>query len=73
MMAKHKGHEHHKRSIVKAITWRIIATLTTMTLVYIFTGQIELVLSVGALDVVTKLFFYYLHERAWNKTKWGKE
>jgi len=64
--------EKKQRSIVKAITWRFIATLTTMALVFIFTKEWKLSLGVGVLDVVIKLCFYYLHERGWNKVQWGK-
>ncbi len=65
--------ESHKRSLAKTISWRIIATTTTMTLVFIFTGELTLSLGVGALEVVTKMFFYYIHERLWNKSLWGEK
>ncbi len=64
-------HETHKRSIVKGITWRCIASLTTMIVVFIMTGDLALVASVGVIDVVAKVFFYYLHERTWGKIRWG--
>jgi len=63
--------DNHQRSIAKAISWRAIATITTMVLVYIFTGSLELTASIGALDVSLKLVFYYLHERGWEKIHWG--
>jgi len=63
--------ETHTRSVTKGITWRIIASLTTMGLVYIFSGSLKLVIEVGILDVLLKLFFYYAHERAWGNIKWG--
>ena len=63
--------ESHTRSIIKGLTWRCIATLTTMLVVYLMTGNLALVASVGMLDVVIKLFFYYLHERTWGKVSWG--
>ena len=65
--------EKHGRSIAKAFTWRFIATLTTMVLVFVFTGKIELSLGIGALDLIIKLFFYYGHERIWNRVSWGKK
>ncbi len=65
--------DKHQRSIFKALTWRIIATLTTMVLVYVFTREWKLSLGVGVLDVVIKLFFYYAHERVWNKIQWGRK
>jgi len=67
------SHEHHSRTIVKAISWRIIATLTTMTIVYIFTRKIVLSLGVGLVEVIAKLTFYYLHGRLWNRISWGKK
>ena len=61
-----------KRSGLKAISWRIIATSTGMLLVYFFTGQLETMAEFGIGDVVLKLLFYFLHERAWNKTEYGR-
>lgn len=64
-------HESHTRSILKGITWRIIASVTTMTVVYVMTGDLTLMASVGAVDILAKIFFYYAHERTWGKVKWG--
>lgn len=64
-------HETHSRSILKGVTWRIIASGTTMTVVYVMTGDLALVASVGVVDIVAKVFFYYLHERSWGKVQWG--
>ena len=65
-------HEEHKRSALKAISWRIIATSTGMSLVYFFTGRWELMAGFGIGDVVLKLLFYFLHERVWNMTEYGR-
>ena len=62
-----------KRSFVKAICWRAIATSTTVVLVFLFTGEVELAASIGVLDVTSKLLFYYAHERVWDRITWGKE
>lgn len=64
--------EYHKRSLVKAICWRALATLTTMAVVFIFTRRFTLAIQVGAVEIVAKLVFYYLHERVWNAIAWGK-
>ena len=63
---------YHRRSIVKAISWRIIATITTFTIVYILTGKLALSIEVGVFDVTSKMLFYYLHERGWEKISWGQ-
>jgi len=63
--------ETHTRSVIKGVTWRIIASITTMGLVYIFTGNLLIVFEVGVFEVFAKLLFYYIHERAWGNIKWG--
>jgi len=64
--------DKHIRSLAKGVSWRFIATLTTMTLVFLFTRNLSLSLSIGVFDVLLKLFFYYIHERAWNGITWGR-
>ena len=69
--------ESKLRSILKAITWRLIATGTTFTLAFfIFSGTgCEDVLQkssiVAGLELVIKLAIYYLHERAWQMVPRG--
>lgn len=64
--------EYHKRSVAKAISWRVVATVTTMAVVFAFTRRVTLAVQVGAVEVIAKLLFYYFHERAWNWIGWGK-
>jgi uncharacterized membrane protein len=64
--------EKHTRTVLKAVSWRVVATLTTMTIVFLFTRKIILSLGVGLAEVIAKILFYYLHERIWNKISWGK-
>ena len=65
--------ESHIRSLVKAASWRIFATLVTMAIVFIFTGKVKLMIGVGLADIVSKLILYYLHERIWNKIGYGRK
>ena len=62
-----------KRSIAKTISWRVIATFTTMIIVFLLTREISLSLLAGGFDVIAKLVLYYVHERAWLKVRWGKK
>jgi len=64
--------ERKRRSMTKAISWRILATVTTMLIVFAFTKKIELTLIIGGLDVLIKMILYYYHERTWNRIFWGK-
>ncbi len=60
------------RSISKAISWRVLATLTTMIVVFFFTGELVLAAGVGLIDALIKLLVYYGHERVWNLIAWGR-
>ena len=62
----------YRRSWAKALSWRAVATATTMALVYGLTGQLELMVGVGILDLILKLIFYFLHERAWDMIRFGR-
>ncbi len=60
------------RSIVKTISWRFWATLTTMALVFLFIGELEVAFSIGIMEVILKMIIYFVHERTWDKIKFGK-
>ena len=60
------------RSIIKAITWRITASLDTFFISYIITGRFDWATSIAFFEIITKAILYYLHERGWNKIKWGR-
>lgn len=64
--------ETQRRSVVKAITWRIIASSTTMAIVFMFTGKLLLAGGIGVVESLSKMLFYYLHERAWTRSSYGK-
>lgn len=64
--------ETKTRSVVKTISWRFLATLTTVTLVYIFIGDTTIAFTVGGIEVFLKMLVYFVHERVWDKLKFGK-
>jgi len=63
----------NRRSIIKGISWRVVATATTTTIVYIFFGRLDLAIATGLLESVLKVGLYWAHERIWQKIHWGKE
>lgn len=65
--------ENKKRSIVKSISWRITGSLDTMIISYLVTGNLKIAASIGVIEVFTKMALYYLHERVWNKIKFGRK
>lgn len=60
------------RSIVKAMSWRIVGTIDTMIISWFVTGELVMALSIGSIEVLTKMVLYYGHERIWNLIKWRK-
>ena len=64
--------ESSLRSVVKALSWRMIATLTTTLLVLVFTGRLDVAVAVGALEAIAKMALYFAHERMWNKLSFGR-
>ena len=57
--------ESHIRSVFKTISWRIIATSTTIIIAYFIFGDISDALKVGGIEFFAKMIIYYVHERIW--------
>lgn len=64
--------ETHLRSVVKGISWRIIATLVTTIVVWLISGEVSMALFAGASDSLVKIGLYWAHERAWQQVPWGR-
>ena len=62
-----------QRSAAKAITWRVLATFDTFVISWLITGRIEWATAIAGVEVLTKVFLYYFHERVWTRLKWGKK
>ena len=60
------------RSALKGFTWRLVATFTTIVIVYCITGEQAKALQIGAIEFVAKFIVYYLHERAWVRISFGQ-
>lgn len=57
--------ESHLRSVLKGLTWRVVATTTIILIAYFSIGDISVALEIGFIEFFVKLLLYYLHERAW--------
>ena len=62
-----------KRSIAKTLSWRFVGTLLTTILLYIATGQLAIAIGFGLIDTLVKFVAYFIHERVWNKIKFGRD
>jgi uncharacterized membrane protein len=66
-----RGYETHARSIVKATSWRMLGTLDTFAISWFLSGRLGLAGSIASLEFITKIIWYYLHERVWAAIAWG--
>ena len=62
-----------ERSIIKTISWRVLATTDTFIISYFITGRFSWAISIAGIEVVTKMGLYHLHERGWQKIRCGKK
>jgi adenylylsulfate kinase len=52
-------------SVMKGITWRCLATLTTYMIAWLWTGETETAGKIAAVEFFLKFAIYYGHERFW--------
>lgn len=64
--------EKSYRSIAKSVSWRTIGTIDTFVISWIVTGKLDFALTIGGVEVFTKMTLYYFHERAWNRISFGR-
>ena len=64
--------DSHARSVAKAVSWRTLGTLDTFAISWLITGTAALAGGIAATEVATKVVLFYLHERAWNRVRWGR-
>ena len=57
--------DSHLRSVAKAFSWRVIATLTTGVIAYLVTGRLDTAALIGGIEFVFKIGIFYVHERIW--------
>lgn len=60
-----------KRHILKTISWRVLGTIDTIVIGGLITGDWAIGLSIGSVEVISKMTLYYIHERAWYKSNYG--
>ena len=67
-----RGREGHGRSLAKAVSWRAVGTFDTFVISFFVTGKVSLAGTIAAVEVMTKIMIYYLHERVWAAVPWGR-
>ena len=59
------------RTTIKTVSWRTIASLDTVALAWFYTGNIGTALSIGGLEIFSKMLLYFVHERVWARLPFG--
>ena len=60
------------RSALKGLSWRVVATVTTILIALLITGDTVKAFQIGGIEFVAKFAVYYAHERAWLRVPFGK-
>jgi len=61
------------RSLAKAISLRVTGTVDTFLISWLITGQALIASGIALTEIITKVFLFWLHERVWNRVKWGRQ
>lgn len=64
--------EKNYRSLVKSLSYRITGTIATFIISFLVTGEVKFALSIMSVDFISKIGIFYLHERVWDKIKFGR-
>ncbi len=64
--------ERKKRSLVKAITYRLVILVSDGIIIFAITHEYSTTLWVILISNIASTILYFTHERAWNKVAWGK-
>jgi uncharacterized membrane protein len=67
-----RGAETHARSVLKAVSWRTLGTLDTFAISWFMTSRVTVAGSIASIEIITKIAWYYLHERTWALVSWGR-
>jgi uncharacterized membrane protein len=60
------------RSLVKAVSWRITASLATFIISFFVSSDLSVAGVIASIQFVVNLILYFIHERIWNRVEWGK-
>lgn len=60
-----------KRSLLKTLSWRALASVDTFVIAYLATGKITIGATIVSAEIFTKMTLYYVHERGWAHVRWG--
>lgn len=60
------------RSLIKALSWRLTASTDTLIISFVITRKLHWALAISGVELATKIIWYYVHERLWDKIPFGR-
>jgi uncharacterized membrane protein len=64
--------EMRSRNIVNTISWRTLGTIDTILISWLVVGNVHFAVTIGGVELFTKMLLYFFHERAWNRSNFGR-
>jgi uncharacterized membrane protein len=61
-----------RRSLAKTISWRITGSSATFAISYAVLGDINISGTIALIQLTANTLLYFIHERAWDKLRWGR-
>ena len=61
-----------RRSVIKTISWRITGSSATFLIAYLISGNMSIASTIAVIQLTANTIMYYIHERIWNKIRWGR-
>lgn len=64
-------HQHHSRTLVKTVGYRVVMLLVTVGVAFVVTGEVMAAVNIGVATNAIKTVTYYGYERLWARIAWG--
>jgi adenylylsulfate kinase len=64
--------DSNARSVAKAVSYRVMGSMVTALIVFVYSRDATVSMGVGAADMFLKIALYYIHERLWNYIPFGR-
>jgi len=64
--------ESLKRSVLKMISFELLLGCLNFLAVYLITGRARIALGFVVICGIYSMISFFIHERIWDKIKWGK-
>jgi adenylylsulfate kinase len=68
----HPSAETLGRSVIKTVSYRAVILVLDFISIYLFTGKVKVALGFMVISNIYTTVLYFLHERIWDRIKWGK-